>query len=53
MEMIDCKILKRVLKETSKSFDIKFQPQCKERKSVYQVRDILALFCNLNSLILS
>ena len=35
-----------------KSFNTKFEPQWKDGKSSYQVRQILALFCNLVALIL-
>ena len=43
--------LKNVLKQTWKSFNTKFRPQWK-RKTNYQVRQILTLFCNLIALIL-
>ena len=43
--------LKNVLKQTWKSFNTKFRLQWK-RKNIYQVRQILALFCNLIALIL-
>ena len=45
-------LLKNVLKQTWESFNTKFQPQQKNRKSSYQVREILALFCDLIPLIL-
>ena len=44
--------LKNVLNQTWRSFNIKLEPQWKDRKSSYQVRQILALFCNLIALIL-
>ena len=44
--------LKKTLDQTRKPFNIKFGPQWKEWKSSYQVRQILALFCNLVDLIL-
>ena len=44
--------LKNVLKETWNSFNAKFQPQSKDRKSSYQERQSLALFCKLFALIL-
>ena len=44
---------KNVLKQTWNSFNTKFWSQWKDRKSSYQVREILALFCNLIALILS
>ena len=44
--------LKNVLKESWNSFNTKFQPQWKARKTSYQVRQILALFFYLIALIL-
>ena len=44
--------LKNVLKQTRNSFNTKFQAQWKARKSSYQVRQILPLFCDLIPLIL-
>ena len=44
--------LKNVLKQTWMSFNTKFQRQWKDRKSSYQVKQILELFCNLIALIL-
>ena len=44
--------LKNVLKQTWKSFNTKFRPQWKDRKSSYKVRQILARSCNLIALIL-
>ena len=44
--------LKYVLKETWKSFNKKFWPPWKDRKSSYQVKQILAFVCNLIVLIL-
>ena len=41
--------LKNVLKQI---FNTKFQPHWKDRKSSYQVRQILGLFCHLIALIL-
>ena len=45
-------VLKIVLKQTRDSFNIKFRPQWKDRKSSYQQRQILALFYKLIALIL-
>ena len=45
-------VLKNVLKQTWNSLYTKFQPQWKDRKSSYQVRQILGLFCCLIALIL-
>ena len=44
--------LKNELEPTWKSADTEFGPQWKEQKSIYQVRQNLALFCNLVGLIL-
>ena len=44
--------LKNFLKQTWKSFNTKFRPQCKDQKSSYQVKQILELLCNLFALIL-
>ena len=44
--------LKNVLKQTWNFFNIKFRPQWKDRKSSYQVREILGLFYNFIALIL-
>ena len=44
--------LKSALKQNWKSFNTKFQPQWKPRKSSYQVNQILALVCYLIALIL-
>ena len=44
--------LKIVLKQAWKYFNTKFRPQWKDLQSSYQVRIILALFCNLIALIL-
>ena len=44
--------LKNVLKQTWMSFNTKFQRQWKDRKSSYQVKQILEPFCNLIALIL-
>ena len=44
--------LKNVLKETRNSFNTKFQAQWKACSSSYEVKRILALFCNLIRLIL-
>ena len=44
--------LKNVLKQTRNSFNIKFQAQWKACSSSYQLKQILALFCNLLPLIL-
>ena len=44
--------LKNILKKPWNSFNAKFQPQWKDRKSCYQVRQILVLFRNLIALIL-
>ena len=44
--------LKNVLISSWKSFNFKFQPQWKDLKSSYKVRQSLAPFCHLNSLIL-
>ena len=44
--------LENILKQIWKSFNTKFWPQWKDRKSRYEVRQILALFCNLTALIL-
>ena len=43
---------KNVLKQTLKFFNTKFWAQWKGQKSSYQIRQILALFCSLNALIL-
>ena len=45
--------LKNVLKQTWKPFNTNSRPQWKDRKSIYQVRQILALFCNVIALNLS
>ena len=39
--------LKNVLKQTWKSFNTKFRPQCKDRETSLPVKQILVLFCNL------
>ena len=44
--------LKNVQDQTWKSFNTKFGPERKGRKSSYQVRQILALYCYLVALIL-
>ena len=44
--------MKNVLKQTGKSLNTKFGPQWKNRKSSYQVGEILALFCKLIAVIL-
>ena len=44
--------LKNVLKQTQKSFNTKFQAQWKACSSSYQLKQILAVFCNLIPLIL-
>ena len=44
--------LKNVLKQTSNYFNTKFGTQSKDRKSSYQVREILAIFSNIIALIL-
>ena len=44
--------LKNVLDKTWKAFNTKFEPQWKDQKSSYQVRQILALFRKLVALIL-
>ena len=44
--------LKNVLKKTWKIFNTKFWPQWKDRKSSYQVSQIIALYCNLHAPIL-
>ena len=44
--------LKNVLKQTRNSFNTKFQAQWKACSSSYQLKQILALFCNLLPLIL-
>ena len=44
--------LKNVLKQSWNSFYTKFRPQSIDRKSSYEVSQILALFCNLIALIL-
>ena len=44
--------LKNILKQAWNSFNTKFRPQWKYRKSSYQVKQISALFCNLIVLIL-
>ena len=41
--------LKNVIKQT---FDTQFQLQWKDQKSIYTVKQSLALFCNLTALIL-
>ena len=41
-----------VLKQTWNSFNIKFEHQWKDRRNSYQIRQILALFCNLIAQIL-
>ena len=45
--------LKNVLKQTWKSFIINFQPQWKDQRSSFQLRQILAFFWNLLALIFS
>ena len=45
-------LLRNILKQSWKSFNIKFQPQWQDRIIIYQVRQFLALFCNLIALIL-
>ena len=44
--------LKTFLKQTWNAFNTKFQPQWKDRKSSYQVRQILGLFSDFIALIL-
>ena len=44
--------LKNVLHQAWKIFNTKFEPQWKDRKSSYQVRQMLALFCKPVALIL-
>ena len=44
--------IKNVLKQTRNSFNTKFQAQWKARRSSYQLKQILAVFCNLIPLIL-
>ena len=44
--------LKNSLKQTWKSFHAKLQPQWKDQQNSFQVRQILALFCNFVALIL-
>ena len=44
--------LKNVQDQTWKSFNTKFRPERKGRKSSNQVRQILALYCYLDALIL-
>ena len=39
--------LKNVFKQTGNSFNTNFQPQWKDQKSSYQVRQSLGLFCHL------
>ena len=43
--------LKNILNQTWKAFNTKFGPQWKDRKSSYQVRQVLAVFCKLVALI--
>ena len=45
-------VLKHVLKQTWNPFNTKFQPQWKDRKGSYQVRQVLGLCCYLVALIL-
>ena len=45
--------LKNVLKQTLNSFNTKFHPQRKDRKSSYQVIKTLVIFCHLIALISS
>ena len=45
--------LTRTYSQTWKSFNTKFLPQWKDRESIYKVRQILALSCNLIALTLS
>ena len=45
--------LKKRARPNQRSFHTKFGPQLKDRKSSYEVRQILALFCNLIALILN
>ena len=44
--------LKNVLKQNRNSVNTKFQDQCKDCSTSYQLKQILALFCNLIPLIL-
>ena len=43
---------KNLLDQIQKSFNTIFGPQWKDQKSSYQVRQMLALFCNLVALML-
>ena len=44
---------KKLAKQSLKSFNTKFRPQWKDRKSSNKIRQILALFCNLIAQILA